>query len=451
MEAAEKMKRNEEKLAETEAALKQARADLANELEHKKKTEELRLTDSFKLKEEIAKTEQLTAELKEVLNNLKDMEKKTKQDETRIVTLEAEKFDLEDEVKSLEKELELVKKKDAKDRSKEMKEKRRNAYKVRGLVSEALERETKRYRERQQYEDFKRVVENHEKMWEKERRQHMAQIAALRERVRSAEVAQVEMLLTTAATALEKTRDEGALNLTEAEDNLKRVRIHSDMETMRRSVAEWERAQDHCVHAISQARSDFEAACDAIRKEQRNLAKPSDLKIPLTPILPKVVRLPPVQMVQPSTPACPTATTSVSTTIQPPAGVIRQPLIPQNNRYSSYVSPRDNAPGSLPITRVPQPPSSSSRPVSVALLQQTTHHEMWKNGASSDHSQVRAPPGFSLGWGGVGGSSMSSQVYGLNENILFWRGAPGNAAAPPDQQQYQHYAADNYPMQYFDN
>ncbi|EYB88090.1 hypothetical protein Y032_0252g209 [Ancylostoma ceylanicum] len=530
MRAAEQMKRNEEKLTETEAALKQARADLAKELEHKKKAEQLRVAESSKLKEETAKTEQLTAQLKEARSNLKKMEKKTKQDETRIGTLEAEKFDLEDKVKSLKKELDLVKKKAAEDRSKAKKEKERDAEQVRRLESEALEREAERDRERQQYEEFRRDVKNREQKWEKERKQHMAQIAALLERARSAEVAQVGMMLTTGVTALEKTRDEAALNLTEAEDNLKRARTHSDMETMRRSVAEWKCAHDDCVSAISQARSDFEAACDAIRKGQRTLAQLTDLKIPSTPLLPKVVRLPPVQVVQPSTPACPTAATSVSSVIQPPpAGVIGQPRTPQNNRYSSHVSPRDNAPGSSSNTHVPQSPSSSSRSVSGnlstappptaqlferspmkqplpigvrpgpvptpatlpmddtavpsaaapaaspwswstplgnladirplrpasehahPLLQQSTHHEMWRNGASSDASQVRAPPGYSLGWGGVNGSSISSPSQGLNQNSSFWRGATGNAAVPPGQQQYKYSAADKYPMQYFDS
>ncbi|KAL6735161.1 hypothetical protein Aduo_005629 [Ancylostoma duodenale] len=530
MRAAEQMKRNEEKLTETEAALKQARADLAKELEHKKKAEQLRVAESSKLKEETAKTEQLTAQLKEARNNLKKMEKKTKQDETRIGTLEAEKFDLEDKVKSLKKELDLVKKKAVEDRSKAKKEKERDADQVRRLESEALEREAERDRERQQYEDLRRDVKNREQKWEKERKQHMAQMAALLERARTAEVAQVGMMLTAGVTALEKTRDEAALNLTEAEDNLKRARTHSDMETMRRSVAEWKCAHDDCVSAISQARSDFEAACDAIRKGQRTLAQLTDLKIPSAPVLPKVVRLPPVQVVQPSTPACPTATTSVSSVIQPPpAGVIGQPRTPQNNRYSSHVSPRDNAPGSSSNTHVPQSPSSSSRSVSGnlstappptaqlferspmkqplpigvrpgpvptpatlpmddtavpsaaapaaspwswstplgnladirplrpasehahPLLQQTTHHEMWRNGASSDSSQVRAPPGYSLGWGGVNGSSISSPSQGLNQNSSFWRGATGNAAVPPGQQQYKYSAADKYPMQYFDS
>lgn len=107
------MKRNEEKLAETEAACKQARTDLLKEVEHRKKVilhiwvlayidvilywklyknnspsgifylkaEQLRMAESSKLKEETAKTEQLTAQLKEARSNLKKMEKKTKQDE----------------------------------------------------------------------------------------------------------------------------------------------------------------------------------------------------------------------------------------------------------------------------------------------------------------------------------------------------------------------------------
>lgn len=50
----------------------------------------------------------------------------------------------------------------------------------------------------------------------------MSQIASLIERSRSAEVAQVAMMLTAGVSTLEKTRDEAALNLAEAEDNLKR-------------------------------------------------------------------------------------------------------------------------------------------------------------------------------------------------------------------------------------
>ncbi|VDK54633.1 unnamed protein product [Cylicostephanus goldi] len=289
----------------------------------------------------------------------------------------------------------------------------------------------------------------------------MSQIAALMERARSAEVAQVGMMLTAGVTALEKTRDEAALNLAEAEDNLKRARTHSDMETMRRSVSEWKCAHEECISAISQARSEFEAACEAIRKGQRTLAQFTDLRVPPAPVLPKVVRLPPVQVVQPSTPACPT-TTSVSSVIQPPpAGVIGQPRTPQSSRYSSHVSPRD---GSSSNSHVPQSPSSSSRsgnlssaqpptgqlferspmkqplPIGVRpgpvptpatlsmddsavpsaappaaspwswstplgnladirtlrpsseqahpLLQQQTHHELWRNGASTDSTQV---------------------------------------------------------------
>ncbi|VDO36964.1 unnamed protein product [Haemonchus placei] len=209
---------------------------------------------------------------------------------TRIGTLEAEKLELEDRVKSLKKELDQVKKKAAEDRSKAKKEK-----------------------------------------------QQLSQIASLIDRARSAEVAQVGMMLTAGVSVLEKTRDEAALNLAEAEDNLKRARTHSDMETMRRSVAEWKCVHEDCVSAISQARNEFEAACDAIRKGQRTLAQLTDLKIPSAPTLPKVVRLPPVQVVQPSTPACPSTTTSVSSVIQPPpAGVIGQPRTPQNNRYNSH-------------------------------------------------------------------------------------------------------------------
>ncbi|KAK6734239.1 hypothetical protein RB195_017801 [Necator americanus] len=525
LRAAEQMKRNEEKLTETEAALKQARADLAKELEHKKKAEQLRMAESSKLKEETAKTEQLTAQLKEARNNLKKMEKKTKQDETRIGTLEAEKFDLEDKVKSLKKELDQIKKKAAEDRSKAKKEKERDAEQVRRLESEALEREAERDRERQQHEEFRRDAKNREQKWEKERKQHMSQIAALIERARSAEVAQVGMMLSAGVNVLEKTRDEAALNLAEAEDNLKRARTHSDMETMRRSVAEWKCAHDDCVSAISQARSEFEAACDAIRKGQRTLAQLTDLKIPSAPALPKVVRLPPVQVVQPSTPACPATTTSVSSVIQPPpAGVIGQPRTPQNNRYSSHVSPRDSTSASSSSAHVPQSPSSSSRSVSGnlptappptaqlferspmkqplpigvrpgpvptpaslpmddsavpsaatpaaspwswstplgnladirplrpaseqahPLLQQQTHHEMWRNGTTTDSSQVRAPPGYNLGWGGVNGSSISSPSQSLNQNSSFWRGAAGGGGVPPGQQQYKYSAADKYPM-----
>lgn len=51
------------------------------------------------------------------------------------------------------------------------------------------------------------------------------------------------------------------------------------METMRRSVAEWKCVHEDCVSAISQAKSEFEAACDAIRKGQRTLAQLTDLKV----------------------------------------------------------------------------------------------------------------------------------------------------------------------------
>ncbi|KHJ96324.1 hypothetical protein OESDEN_03721, partial [Oesophagostomum dentatum] len=474
LRAAEQMKRNEEKLTETEALLKQTRADLAKELEHRKKIDQLRAAESNKLKEETAKAEQLTAQLKEARSNLKRMEKSAKQAESRISALEAEKFDLEDKNKSLKKELDQVKKKAAEERSKAKKEKERDAEQVRRLESEALEREAERDRERQQHDDFRRDMKNREQKWEKERKQHMSQNAALIERARAAEVAQVGMMLTAGVSALEKTRDEAALNLAEAEDNLKRARTHSDMETMRRSVSEWKCAHDDCVAAISQARSEFEAACDAIRKGQRTLAQLTDLRVPPAPVLPKVVRLPPVQVVQPSTPACPTTATSVASVIQPPpAGVIGQPRTPQSNRYSSHVSPRDG--GNSSAAHVPQSPSSSTRsgnlstappptnqlferspikqplPIGVRpgpvptpatlpvddsavpsaaapaaspwswstplgnladirplrpaseqahpLLQQQAHHEMWRNGTSSDSSQVRSPwSGLSVGF-----------------------------------------------------
>ncbi|KAK5964440.1 MATH domain-containing protein, partial [Trichostrongylus colubriformis] len=279
LRAAEQMKRNEEKLAETEAACKQARTDLLKEIEHRKKAEQLRMAESSKLKEETAKTEQLTAQLKEARSNLKKMEKKTKQDETRIGTLESEKLELEDRVKSLKKELDQVKKKAAEDRSKAKKEKERDAEQVRRLESETLEREAERDRDRQQHEEYRREVKNREQKWEKERKQHLSQIASLIDRARSAEVAQVGMMLTAGVSLLEKTRDEAALNLAEAEDNLKRARTHSDMETMRRSVAEWKCVHEDCVAAISQARNEFEAACDAIRKGQRTLAQFTDLKV----------------------------------------------------------------------------------------------------------------------------------------------------------------------------
>lgn len=45
------------------------------------KAEQLRVAESSKLKEETAKTEQLTGQLKEARSNLKKMEKKAKQDE----------------------------------------------------------------------------------------------------------------------------------------------------------------------------------------------------------------------------------------------------------------------------------------------------------------------------------------------------------------------------------
>ncbi|VDL77412.1 unnamed protein product [Nippostrongylus brasiliensis] len=528
------MKRNEEKLAETEAACKQARTDLAKEVEHRKKAEQLRMAEAAKLKDETSKTEQLTAQLKEARSNLKKMEKKAKQDETRIGTLEADKLELEDKVRALKKELDQVKKKAADDRSKAKKDKERDAEQVRRLESEALEREAERDRERQQHEELRREMKNREQKWEKERKQQLSQIASLIERSRAAEVAQVGMMLTAGVSVLEKTRDEAALNLAEAEDNLKRARTHSDMETMRRSVAEWKCVHEDCVSAISQARTEFEAACDAIRKGQRSLAQLTDLKVPTAPTLPKVVRLPPVQVVQPSTPACTTTTTSVSAAIPPPpAGVIGQPRTPQNNRYSSHVSPRDNPPASTSNSHVPQSPSTSSRSVSGSLssappptaqlferspmkqplpigvrpgpvptpatipmddsavpsapaaspwswstplgnladirplrpaseqahplLQQTSHHELWRNGNPSDSSQVRAPPGYNLGWGGVNGSSMgapSPSQQGLIQNNSFhnWRGAAGNTAVPPGQPQYKYSPADNkYPMQYFDS
>ncbi|WKX96437.1 hypothetical protein Q1695_012688 [Nippostrongylus brasiliensis] len=534
LRAAEQMKRNEEKLAETEAACKQARTDLAKEVEHRKKAEQLRMAEAAKLKEETSKTEQLTAQLKEARSNLKKMEKKAKQDETRIGTLEADKLELEDKVRALKKELDQVKKKAADDRSKAKKDKERDAEQVRRLESEALEREAERDRERQQHEELRREMKNREQKWEKERKQQLSQIASLIERSRAAEVAQVGMMLTAGVSVLEKTRDEAALNLAEAEDNLKRARTHSDMETMRRSVAEWKCVHEDCVSAISQARTEFEAACDAIRKGQRSLAQLTDLKVPTAPTLPKVVRLPPVQVVQPSTPACTTTTTSVSAAIPPPpAGVIGQPRTPQNNRYSSHVSPRDNPPASTSNSHVPQSPSTSSRSVSGSLssappptaqlferspmkqplpigvrpgpvptpatipmddsavpsapaaspwswstplgnladirplrpaseqahplLQQTSHHELWRNGNPSDSSQVRAPPGYNLGWGGVNGSSMgapSPSQQGLIQNNSFhnWRGAAGNTAVPPGQPQYKYSPADNkYPMQYFDS
>ncbi|PIO70658.1 hypothetical protein TELCIR_07478 [Teladorsagia circumcincta] len=248
LRAAEQMKRNEEKLAETEAACKQAKSDLVKEMEHRKKVlfsiihaqdlflkmneclknvyhlkaEQLRMAESSKLKEETAKTEQLTAQLKEARSNLKKMEKKSKQDETRIGTLEAEKIELEDRVKSLKKELDQVKKKAAEDRSKAKKEKERDAEQVRRLESETLEREAERDRERQQHDEYRREMKNREQKWEKERKQHLSQIASLIDRARSAEVAQVGMMLTAGVSVLEKTRDEAALNLAEAEDNLKR-------------------------------------------------------------------------------------------------------------------------------------------------------------------------------------------------------------------------------------
>lgn len=533
LRAAEQMKRNEEKLAETEAACKQARADLLKEVEHRKKAEQLRVAESSKLKEETAKTEQLTGQLKEARSNLKKMEKKAKQDEARIGTLEAEKLELEDRVKSLKKELDQIKKKAADDRSKAKKEKERDAEQVRRLESEALEREAERDRERQQHEEFRREIKNREQKWEKEKKQHMSQIASLIERSRSAEVAQVAMMLTAGVSTLEKTRDEAALNLAEAEDNLKRARTHSDMETMRRSVAEWKCVHEDCVSAISQAKSEFEAACDAIRKGQRTLAQLTDLKVPTAPTLPKVVRLPPVQVVQPSTPACTSTTTSVSSVIQPPpAGVIGQPRTPQSTRYNnSHVSPRENQPATSSNQHVPQSPSSSRssagglssappptaqlferspmkqplpigvrpgpvptpaslpmddsavpsaapaaspwswstplgnladiRPLRPAseqahpLLQQSSHHELWRNGAATDSSQVRAPPGYNLGWGGVNGSTMASaSQQALNQNSSFhgWRGATGNTAVPPSHPQYKYPPADNkYPMQYFDS
>ncbi|RCN48375.1 hypothetical protein ANCCAN_05523 [Ancylostoma caninum] len=522
------MERNEERLAEAEAALKQARANLAKELEHKKKAEQLRAAESSKLKEETAKTEQLTAQLKKARNDLEKLEKKKKQNETRIGTLEAAKFHLEDKVKNLQKELDLVKKKAAEDRSKAEKEKKRDAEHKHRLNSEALERETERDRERLQYERFRRDAKNREEKWEKERKQRMTQIVALLERARLAEDAQAEMMMT--ADALEKTHDEAAIILTEAEGNSKRSRTHSNVEMIRRIVAGWKCAHDGCVSAISQARSDLDAACDAIRKGQKTPAQLTDLKIPSTSVSPKIARLPPVEVMQPSMPACPTAITSVSRVIQaPPAGVIGQPRTLQNNRYSSLVLPRGNAPESPSNTHVPQslsfsslsvsgnlstapPPttqlferSSMKQPLPIGarpglvptpatlpmedtavpstaapaaspwswatpfgnladilplryasehtqpLLQQTTHHEILRNGASSDLSQIRAPPGFSLGWGRVNGSSTSSQSQSLNQNSSVWRGTTGNAAAPPGQQQDECSAVDKYPMQFFYN
>ncbi|VDM54203.1 unnamed protein product [Angiostrongylus costaricensis] len=183
------------------------------------------------------------------------------------------------------------------------------------------------------------------------------------------------------------------------------ARTHSDMETMRRSVAEWKCAHDDCVSTISQTRIEFEAACESIRKGQRTLAQLTDLKVPSPPVLPKVVRLPPVQVVQPSTPACTTISTSVSAVIQPPpAGVIGQPRTPQSNRpgpapatlpLDESAVPSAAAPaaspwswstplGSLADIRPLRPASEQAHP----LLQQQSHHEIWRNGTTTDSSQV---------------------------------------------------------------
>lgn len=124
--------------------------------------------------------------------------------------------------------------------------------------------------------------------------------------------------------------------------------------------------------------------------------------------------------------------------------------------------------GNLADIRPLRPASEQAHP----LLQQSSHHELWRNGAATDSSQVwqspgagrmcqtptvqvRAPPGYNLGWGGVNGSTMASaSQQALNQNSSFhgWRGATGNTAVPPSHPQYKYPPADNkYPMQYFDS
>uniref|UniRef100_A0A1I7XB16 Kinesin motor domain-containing protein n=1 Tax=Heterorhabditis bacteriophora TaxID=37862 RepID=A0A1I7XB16_HETBA len=202
----------------------------------------------------------------------------------RVATLQSENLELEDRVKAIKKELEQVKKKSSEERAKMKKDREKDADQLRRHESEALERDAERDRERQLHDDKIREWKSKEQKWDKRlsstgKKQLSAQLVTLAERARSAELAQLEVTLSSGIAALERAREEAAANHMEAEDNFKRARTHSDMETMRRSVAEWKTVQDECLNSIRMVKCDFESAIDSIRKGHRTLAQYADLKV----------------------------------------------------------------------------------------------------------------------------------------------------------------------------
>ena len=132
-------------------------------------------------------------------------------------------MELEDKLKAAKKEMDQLKKRSNEERNNAKKQKDRDSETIRRLEAENTEKDAEKEREKSIFEEKLREARTKENKAEKERKTAVSNANNALERARTAEAAQINLLLELQLNRFTKVRDEIQAGTSEAEKNLKRL------------------------------------------------------------------------------------------------------------------------------------------------------------------------------------------------------------------------------------
>jgi len=222
-------------------------------------------------------------------------------------------------------------------------------------------------------------------------------------------------------------------------------------------MAEWRATEEELEKMCRNVKTDYETAIDSVKKGTRMLSQFTDLKLPAPVSLPKMVRLPPVQVVQPSTPV---SLTPVAAIVAPPAGVIGQRALSRQGCFPNGVANdaqassnglmQSGVQGMLnnSFTRAPSPPAGS--PFKGA----TPTGSPWSwNSPLGNLSDIRSDPAPDVNqWNSVAEPMPMRSAFALAQpsvNPNQWANQSWRAPQPQlPHHHHQQQHAQNQPMQH---
>ncbi|CAJ0565881.1 unnamed protein product, partial [Mesorhabditis spiculigera] len=296
-------------------------------------------------------------EIKDKLNNqLKEKNKEIKKLEKRVKELTAqaeEKDELREQKDALYKDLQAEKKKYQEAENRVKRETAAKEELKRHLADETRSKESENSRLSQANEDLKSQLKKAEQTAASEKQKATAAHNQALERAKKVEIQFVELVYEVGTKKLEQAKEEASKNMREMEDAAaNRARNAQEQQLYAASKDEWKAKVDDIQKLLNQAKTEFNAQHEALKKG-RPLSELPKFHVPAPPPPCKVVQI------QPLVPA---------SVVLPPenrAGVIghRTGASQLPTPIGTSISPQNKAPGSpvqKPVATVASQPQTSS-------------------------------------------------------------------------------------------